>query len=179
MKIAQSLLLTVAFALPLTINAEAPKETVKKEATKKVEQSLSKDAVAAANKLFDAMSLKEVYANIVNASTMSLVRREPRLKSVEDKIHSFYSKYIGWSAVKDDMAKIYAKYYTANDLNELAKFYQTDLGKKTLKMLPKISRDGRTLGIKKVMSHQKELQDIVQKALQPKESTEPKKESKK
>ncbi len=176
MKITKSLLLAIALVLPLTLSAEAPKEAVKKEA--KVEkQSIDKSAIEAAKKLFEAMNLKKVYKQIVDASTMSLVQREPKLISVKDKIRAFYQKHIGWDAVKDDMAKIYAKYYSAKDLEELTKFYMTDLGKKTLALLPKISQEGRALGMKKIVSNQKELQDIVQKALAPKKK-ETKKDSK-
>jgi hypothetical protein len=186
MNIAKPLLLSIALVLPITVSAEAPKDAAKQELAKKApakeaKQEVNKDAVEAAGKLFSAMNLKDVYKKIVEASTMSLVQREPRLEKVKDKIEAFYNKHIGWDAVKDDMAKIYAKYYTAADLEELTKFYTTDLGKKTLAMLPKISQEGRALGMKKVMSHQEELQKIVQKALAPTEEkqAEAKKESKK
>ncbi|HGZ71023.1 MAG TPA: DUF2059 domain-containing protein [Nitratifractor sp.] len=183
MNITKPLLVALALALPIAVSAEAAKDAVKKEVAKKepAKKEVNKEAVEAAGKLFASMNLKDVYKKIVDASTASLVQREPKLESVKDKISAFYNKHIGWDAVKDDMAKIYAKYYTAADLEELAKFYNTDLGKKTLAMLPKISQEGRALGMKKVMSHQDELQKIVQKALAPKEEkkAEAKKESKK
>ena len=177
MRVVKSILLAMVLILPFTLQAEEANKTTTKEAVKQEKkQTESKDALQAAKELFDVMKLKEIYAKIVDDATQSLVKRAPKLKSVQSKIHAFYNKYIGWDALKDDMAKIYAKYYSAKELEELTNFYKTELGKKTLKMLPKISMESRRLGMKNVMDHQKELQDIVQKALQPKEE---KKESKK
>jgi len=171
MRIVKSLLFTLALLLPLLIQAKEANSTVTKEATQKVvkQESGKGDAIKAAHELFTIMNLKKIYAKIVDDATNSLIRRAPQLKSVKKKIHAYYNKYIGWDAIKDDMAKIYAKYYTAQDLEELVKFYKTDLGKKTLETLPKISSEGRSLGINRMREHQKELQEIVQKALQPKE----------
>ena len=171
MRIVNSLLFTLVLLLPLSIQAEEANATVTKEATQKVvkEESGNEAAIKAAHELFTIMNLNKIYGKIVDDATNSLIQRAPQLKSVKKKIHAYYNKYIGWDAVKDDMAKIYAKYYTAKDLEELVKFYKTELGKKTLATLPKISAEGRSLGINRMREHQKELQEIVQKALQPKE----------
>lgn len=173
MKLHKTLLLAVAFAMPLTLSAEAPK----KPAT----QETSKEAVTAAYKLFDSMHLKSIYGQIVQNATNGLIQREAKLKKVRTDIEGFYKKYIGWDTVKDDLANLYAKYYTASELDELTKFYKTDLGQKTLKLLPKISVEGRKLGYDKVMSHQSELKTIIDKALKPKapEAKKGKKEEKK
>lgn len=184
MKLHKSLLLAAAFALPLTLSAEAPKKPVqqeiKKEAVKQESsKELNKEAIAAAYRLFDSMHLKHIYGEIVQSATNGLIQREAKLKKVKTQIENFYKKYIGWSAVKEDLAKVYAKYYKASELDELTKFYKTDLGQKTLKLLPKISIEGRKLGYDKVMSHQNELKKIVDKALKPKVSEAKKEEKKK
>ena len=167
-----SILLGVILLLPFMIDAKEANASVTQEVTQKIakkESGNTKDAIKIAHELFAIMNLKKIYAKIVDDATNSLIRRAPQLQSVKKKIHAYYNKYIGWDSVKDEMAKIYAKYYTAKDLEELVKFYKTDLGKKTLETLPKISAEGRSLGINRMKKHQKELQEIVQKALQPKE----------
>ncbi len=175
-----SILVGVILLLPFMLDAKEANATVAKETTQKSVQkeSAKGDAIKMAHELFKVMNLEKIYARIVDDATNSLIRRAPKLESVKKKIHAYYNKYIGWDAVKDEMAKIYAKYFTAKDLEELVKFYKTDLGKKTLATLPKINSEGRSLGIKRMREHQQELQEIVQKALQEKEPKE-KKEAKK
>jgi len=171
MKVLKLFLLMLLLLVPFMLQAKGESNTTTKVVTQKVtkEEGSKKDALKAAQELFSIMHLKDIYAKIVDDATNSLVRRAPQLKSVQKKIHDYYNRYIGWDAIKDEMAKIYAKYYSAKELEELVKFYKTDLGKKTLATLPKISAEGRSLGINRMREHQKELQDIIQKVLEPKE----------
>ena len=163
------LILTVAFLLPFALQAGEANKTDKNVSAKKVvnHESNSSDRVAKAKELFDTMHVKKIYAKIVDNATDSIVSRMPKLKGIRGKIHAFYEKYIGWNALKDDMAKIYAKYYSEKDLEGLIKFYKSDLGQKTLKVQANVTQEGRLLGLRRVTKHQNELKELVDKALKP------------
>ncbi|WP_313215037.1 DUF2059 domain-containing protein [Soonwooa sp.] len=60
-----------------------------------------------------------------------------------------------WTKVKEKvnyndlimkMSVVYIKYYTSQDLDELIKFYQTPVGKKTISTLPQIMQEGMEIG---------------------------------
>jgi len=119
----------------------------------------------AVTKLLEQTGMKESFSKIIEQQTDVLVKRLPVLKSVKDDIKSFYSKYLSWDRIKEETIKIYKKYYTLEEIKELQKFYQTPVGKKTIKVLPSIMQESRMIGYNLVKSHGKELDDIISKAM--------------
>ena len=165
---------------PASLLAEG--NTTKATTDKKVVKVEKKEdkALEAAKVLLDKMNLKQVYINAVNGLTQRLINANAKFKKVDKKIKGFYQKYIGWDSMKDDLAKLYAKYYTADELKDIANFYSTKTGKKVLKTMGKLTYEGQMLTQKKLQPHLKELQNILDEVL--KEDTkkaEPKKEDKK
>jgi len=161
------------------------KKEVKKEAkaeapkAKKESQESKNDSIEAAKKLLEEMNLEKVYINAVNNSTANLIKANPKFKKVEDKIKAFYEKYIGWNSIKDDLAKLYAKYYTPQELKEITEFYKTKTGKKVLATMGKLSYEGQMITRKRLTPHIDELKKILDEAMAEEEKKESKKEDKK
>jgi hypothetical protein len=140
------------------------------------------DSLEAAYKLLDEMNLKKVYENAVNGSTQRLIAANKNFKSVEGEIKAFYQKYIGWDSVKKDLAKLYSKYYTPQELQDITNFYKTKTGKKVLATMGKLAYEGQMLTQKRLRPHLNELKKILDEAMDKskKESnTTAKKETKK
>jgi len=133
--------------------------------TKTVKSQKKGSNLEAAYELLKAMNTKKVYENAVNAYTQRLVYANSKLKKVEDKIKAFYNKYIGWSSIKNDLAKLYAKFYTADELKDIANFYKTKTGKKVLKTMAQLNYEQLMLTQNKIKPHLKELQKIIDGAL--------------
>ena len=74
---------------------------------------------------------------------------------------AFLNKYMGWASLKDDMAKLYMANFSESELNELNKFYQTPLGKKTVQKMPTLMTKGAEIGQKRVQEHLPELQAAI------------------
>ena len=164
LKIVSKIALVAALAMPVVVSAEAPK--VDANATKEVKIDTAR--LNAAKDLVASMGIKDSYAKMIDQATQGLVLRQPKLKSVEGEIKAFYTKYIGWDTIKDKMAAIYAKHYTVKELNELKDFYKSDIGQKSIKLMPQIMQEGQKLGASSVMAHADELKAIISKALAPK-----------
>jgi len=134
------------------------------------------DNLEAAYKLLDEMNLKKVYENAVNGSTQRLIAANKNFKSIEDKIKAFYQKYIGWDSVKQDLAKLYSKYYTKEELEDITNFYKTKTGKKVLATMGKLAYEGQMLTQKRLRPHLDELKKILDDAME-KSKKENKKEA--
>jgi len=167
LKIVSKIALIIALAIPSIINAEAPK--VDANATKEVK--IDSATLNAAKDLVASMGIKDSYAKMIDQATKGLVLRQPKLKSVEGEIKAFYTKYIGWDVIKDKMAAIYAKHYTVKELGELKDFYKSEVGQKSIKLMPQIMQEGKKLGASSVMAHADELKQIMMKALASKTET--------
>jgi len=167
LKIVSKITLIIALAIPSIVNAEAPK--VDANATKEVK--IDGATLNAAKDLVASMGIKKSYDKMIVQATEGLVLRQPKLKSVEGEIKAFYAKYIGWDVIKDKMAAIYAKHYTVKELGELKDFYKSEVGQKSIKLMPQIMQEGKKLGASSVMAHADELKKIMMKALAPKTET--------
>ena len=160
--VSKALIVASILVLPAVVSAEnmpakAPAAQTKTE--------IKPETLEAALKLVNEMGMEKSYSQTINLLTNNLTKRVPQLASVKDKILAFYHKYIGWSAIKDDIAKIYAKHFTKEELNDLLKFYQSPTGKKSIKEMPSIMMESRQLGMQKVASHMGELQQIIESVM--------------
>jgi hypothetical protein len=158
----KSLLLAAALILPFSLQATetasatkvAPKTTVSAHA-----------ANSAAYTLLATMNMKESYEGMITRITQMQIQANPQLKAIEPTIHAFFTKYMGWEAQRGDIAALYAKNYTAEELNELNKFYQTPLGQKTVQLMPQLAAAGAQIGQSKLASHMGELKIMVEAEL--------------
>ena len=167
-----SLTLLFTFILPTQAVAEG-------NTTAPAVSEVKEDSIAEAMKLLTEMNLKSVYENAVRNSTIRLVNANPKFKKVEGKIKSFYSKYIGWDGMKEDLAKLYAKYYTAQELKEITSFYKTKTGKKVLKTLGQLAYEGQKITQNRLKPHLEELKKILDEADAKPKKDVAKKEAKK
>jgi hypothetical protein len=81
-------------------------------------------------------------------------------------MRAFMFKYLGWDAVKQDVANLYAQYFTVDDLEQLIKFYSTPVGQKMLLITPELTQKSMAIGSQRVKEHMDELKDIIDKASQ-------------
>jgi len=154
------LLLVATFALPFSLQAtEAP------NATKVAPKISAHSANSAAYTLLATMNMKESYEGMIEKVTQMQIAQNPELEAIKPTIHAFFEKYMGWEAQRGDIAALYAKNYTAEELNELNKFYQTPLGQKTVQLMPQIAAAGAQIGQSRLAEHMGELQMMIQAEL--------------
>jgi hypothetical protein len=121
--------------------------------------------IKSAHGLFETIDMKHTYKEMIDNIFGMQVQQNPALKNIEKEMKDFFEKYMGWSAIKDDMAEIYAKNYTSKELNELNAFYKTPIGQKTAKLMPKLASEGARLGQNRVNAHMGELQTMIINAM--------------
>jgi hypothetical protein len=90
------------------------------------------------------------------------VQQNPALVPYQAQMKAFLNKYMSWASLKDDMTKLYMAEFSESEVNELTKFYQTPLGKKTVKKMPLLMTQGAEIGQKRVQEHLPELQAAMQ-----------------
>ena len=126
--------------------------------------------IADVYELLEVMHAKENYQKTLDAMMGGQggmlppsVKADPEMTKKYTKIMSdFINKYMSWDLIKEDMAKLYAKYYTQQELRDLKKFYVTPTGQKVLKTVPRIAAESIKLSQSKMMPHMGELQkDII------------------
>jgi hypothetical protein len=142
-------------------NAENAQQAGAKKEIKQMK--IDPKAEQAAYKLFEALKLKEGIRNALNTSLEAQFRRSPAMIPYKDIYQKFFAKYTKWEDMKKDLAKAYASKFSAKEMEELAKFYSSELGKKSLAILPSLSAFAMKLAQIRIASHSKELKAEVAK----------------
>jgi hypothetical protein len=117
---------------------------------------------AAAEKLFEAMDMKTTLERVIDATLDAEVVVKPELGPYKGVMREFFSKYMGYAALKPKLVEVYAAEFTATELSEAAAFYETPTGRKLLSRLPALMAKGSEIGIAAVQDHLPELQQAIQ-----------------
>ncbi len=169
----KGLLLSVALLLPLSLSAEAGKcgqgkcgGTMKsaKTVTAKT-QAPSEDRLKAAYTLLDTMHMADNYSRMTKQITDMQVAQAPQLAAIRDTIQSFFDKYMGWDAIKKDIAALYAKNYSKEELEKMNIFFASDVGQKYIALTPKIAAASAQIGQSKLQGHMDELRKMIDEKL--------------
>ena len=169
----KGLILSLALVLPLTLSAEAGKcgqgkcggamkqtKTVAPKAATPTPERLK-----AANTLLDTMHMANNYNRMTRQITDMQIAQAPQLAAVRDTIQSFFDKYMGWDAIKADIAALYAKNYTKEELEKMNSFFASDIGQKYIALTPKIAAASAMIGQSKLAGHMPELRKMIDKKL--------------
>ena len=57
---------------------------------------------------------------------------QPQLAEHRETLLAFYRRALGFEALKDDLAAIYVREYTEEELRELIRFYSSPVGRKSV-----------------------------------------------
>lgn len=85
------------------------------------------------------------------------VKANPQLAPRAGVLKKFFSKYMSWESLKDDIIKIYTDAFTENELKQITAFYKTPVGKKMLERTPEIMGKSMQLGVRRVQENQADL----------------------
>jgi uncharacterized protein len=115
----------------------------------------------AVESLFTLMELDKVLSQSVDQMLALQVQQNPAIAPFEAQMKTFLNKYMSWTSLKDDMAKLYMAEFSESELNELNKFYQTPVGKKSVQKMPGLMGKAAEIGQKRVQDHLPELQAAI------------------
>jgi hypothetical protein len=115
----------------------------------------------AAEALLGMMDMDNMLSQTVDQMLAMQVQQNPAIAPYQAQMKTFLNKYMSWASLKDDMVKLYVAEFSESELNELNKFYQTPLGKKTVQKMPGLTAKGAEIGQKRVQDHLPELQAAI------------------
>lgn len=134
----------------------------------------SDEAIQAATALIETTELKKQLEEGYKVSLPLIEQQAKNIKLSPELTEEYLQVFIDWY-VKDidhgsllsKIIPIYAEAFTIEELKELEAFYQTPLGKKTLKALPHITTEITKLSTEEAQSKQhiyiEKLQPILEK----------------
>lgn len=133
----------------------------------------SPEALRAASELLSVMSpdMTKQLAGAVTAQMWSRVESEMRNKvdaATLNELRGEYEKAL--TRFLDDIMKeappVYARHFSAPELHDIAAFYRTPTGMKSLRLMPTISAETIALLVPRLPVFQQDVQGIVEAVLQ-------------
>ncbi|HKW62370.1 MAG TPA: DUF2059 domain-containing protein [Candidatus Acidoferrum sp.] len=157
MKIAASfvflLLAPATFGQNAAVSPPAPAKT-QEQATKPAAK-IAPEKEAAIRKLFEVAGTKANVEKVIAGMTENM---KPMISKMlppgdyqEKLIPLFFERFqskLKTEDLLDITVPIYDKYFSKEDIDALAQFYQTNLGKKVLSVLPQVLIESQTAGMK-------------------------------
>lgn len=136
--------------------------------------TLSAGQRKAAEDLLVATNSEKNLTISIDRMLASQMEQNPGMKAVEPEMRAYITKYMSWSAMKEDMVQLYAREFTEKELKELAKFYQTPIGRKTIDKMPQLMTAGMEIGQRRIQEHLPELQQAIAEKMKAQAPTEEK-----
>jgi len=93
---------------------------------------------AAAIEYLAAKGTPQLLENTCRTILAKQIALQPQLAEHREKLLAFYRRALGFEALKEDLAAIYAREYTEEELRELIRFYRSPVGKKSVAVEEKL-----------------------------------------
>ena len=107
--------------------------------------------------LFKAMNLQNNIQDTAAAMIDSEVGRNPGLNPFRDTMLNWLKKYMTWDAMVPELTKLYTSTFTDEELKQMAAFYGSPAGKKSLEKLPELMQRTAMIGASLAQPHSDEL----------------------
>ncbi len=101
----------------------------------------------------------------INESVTSVaelqLRQDPGLAAKQEILMAFLDKYIGWNAIRDDLAEMYMQTFTEDELKAMNAFYITPTGQKVITIVPQLVQQRNTLAMQRLQENIDELRSAL------------------
>jgi uncharacterized protein len=114
-------------------------------------------SAAAAQDLFKAMKLQANMNDTTAAMIDSEIGRNPGLTPYREVMLTWLRKYMTWDAMQPELTKMYTDTFTEAELKQMAAFYSSPAGQKSLEKLPELMQRTAMTGARISQAHSDEL----------------------
>ena len=114
--------------------------------------------------LFATTKMQDLYTAGVNETVNKQIRTVPALADHKEEVSAFFEKYMGWAVMRPDIARVYLRYYTPDEIDELIKFYKSPVGKKQASIGAPLQKEVVAVQQARIQSHVAELSDLIKRS---------------
>lgn len=121
---------------------------------------------AAAAELFEVIQLEDQATATLAAVLANGAGPEEYRGTIAAALSEFFDTYMTWDVVRPMYLRIYMEVYTEQELRELAAFYRTPLGTKTIQEAARMTRLTVEASTHLIEEHREHLQRIVMRRME-------------
>lgn len=111
-------------------------------------------------------------SDVAVAKLKSDMQRDPKLAKIVTPaliadLEQFFYELFASRETTGELAKLYAQYFTLEEMNELVKFYKTPLGVKLIKTNPELTIKSQQIGANLFKKHENDYIKVLAKYMAP------------
>jgi uncharacterized protein len=98
----------------------------------------------------------KIQENVASVVQLEL-QLNPQLQGDKQVLEACLQKYIGWQALKDDIADMYMRTFSEQELKEMNEFYITPTGQEVITVVPQLVQQRNLLAMQQHIGELKQL----------------------
>ena len=110
-----------------------------------LQAKISESDEQAVYEMFEAQGMRDQMNRIIAVTVQNQINAAPQLKPYQLDMLKFFMQAASFDAVKKDLAKIYLKHFTVEEIREITKFYRSPVGIKMKKVSAEILLEANEL----------------------------------
>lgn len=152
----------LALILSMSIGGAVAAESSQQDASGSPDEATMK----AAAELVEQRYKGQMNERLRQGMKRTLLQSMPKLRQHPDAVEQFVNENTSRGALAEYMKREYAKRFTKDELEKLTEFYKTDVGQKTLQVVPEIESGAMRWSMKKLQQNSASLRQKIQEAQQ-------------
>jgi hypothetical protein len=112
--------------------------------------------------LFKLTRMEQKINESVDFAVRLQLQQDPRLQQHRALLQSFMQRHIGWEALKEEIAAMYLRTFTQQELKQMNAFYITPTGQKVITQLPLLVQERNQLAMQRLQANIGELQRVIE-----------------
>jgi len=114
-----------------------------------------------AEKLLSKLEMEGTIEQTLNQMVEFELQQNPALVPFKTVMLQFFNEYMSWESLKPEMVKIYSEAFSVQELRDINAFYETETGKKTIKLLPQLAVEVAKIGDTRVQANIDKLEEMI------------------
>lgn len=103
-------------------------------------------------------------------AAMVLILQDPDMAPYKDVVRGWFQKVFSEANIESEMVKLYMERFSEKELREIAAFFKTPSGRKAIAAMPDLMEQAVGIGMKQAHEHGYELDEMIAKAKEERES---------
>ena len=103
---------------------------------------------------------EKINESVQNVAQLQL-RQDPSMAQQQDVLMAFLEKYIGWNAIRNELADMYMQTFTVEELQAMNAFYITPTGQKVITTVPQLVQQRNRMAMQRLQENIGELQAAI------------------
>lgn len=102
------------------------------------------------------------HAQLMEQTLRTMTSGNPAFAGAESALRTFFGKHMSYAVLRADQARVYRETYTDAEVQELARFYGSDIGRRFLAKMPLVMARSQELASRRMQAQLPELMSILQ-----------------